>query len=78
MLLSLAAIAAVFVGVWILAVAIEFKIRPMGKGTQKSESVLPESSFSLISLLLFLFTPTRVTSPFHSLKFESEFHRSTD
>ena len=78
MLLSLTAIAAVFVGAWVLAVAIEFRLRPMGKRKQKSGILLPTSDVSLISLLLFLFAPTHFTNPSHSLKFGLEFHRGAD
>ena len=78
MLLPLTAIATAFVGVWILTLAIEFKIRPMSKRRQEPAIALPKSQVSLISLILFLFTPTPFVSPFHSLKLESEFHRSTD
>lgn len=78
MLIPLTAIVAVFVGVWFLAVAIEFKIRTMGTRKQKAAIALPESGVSLISLLLFLFAPTRFINPSDSLKFESEFHRGAD
>lgn len=78
MLLPLAAIATVFLGIWVLAVVIELKLRSMEKQKQKAKIAPPESGVSLISLLLFLFTPTRFISPSHSLKFESEFHQSTD
>jgi len=78
MLLLVAVIAAVFGGVWVLAVAIEFRVRLMRKRKQKSVIALPKSHISLISLILFLFTPTHFFTPLHSWKFESEFHRSTD
>lgn len=78
MLLPLTTIAAVFAGVWILAVAIELRLRPMGKRKQKPDMLLPKSDFSLISLLLFLFTPTRFINPSDSLKFGSEFHPGVD
>jgi hypothetical protein len=78
MLLPLTAIAAVFLGAWVLAVAIEFRLRPRRKRKQKSDILLPKSDVSLISLLLFLFAPTRFTNPSHSLKFGSEFHRGAD
>lgn len=78
MLLPLTAIVTVFVGVWVLAVAIEFMIRPMSKRKQKPDILLPKSDVSLISLVLFLFTPTHFLNPSNSLKFESKFHRNTD
>lgn len=78
MLFPLAAIATVFLGVWVLAVAIESRMRSMGKRNQKSNNLLPTSGVSLISLLLFLFTPTHFISSSNSLKFKSELYRSTD
>ncbi len=78
MLLAMVAIAAVFLGIWGLAVALESKFHRMGKRKQKPEVALPESSISLISLLIFLFTPTRLINSSNVLKFESEVHRSTD
>ncbi len=78
MLLPLAAIATVFLGVWVLAVAIEFRLHPLRKRKQNSAIALPESGFSLISLILFLFTPTPLIRPSNAWRLESEFHRGTD
>ena len=78
MLLPLTAIAAFFVGSWILAMAIEFKIRSLGKREQKTKLTLPESGVSLISLILFLFTPTRFINSFPARKFEPESPQSPD
>lgn len=78
MLLSLAAISAVFLGIWCFAVAIEFKIHLRGKGKQKSEIRLPKSGISLIPLLLFLFAPKHFTDSSNFLRFESDFHRGAD
>lgn len=77
MLLPLVTIATFFMGVWVLAIAIESRFRSMRKRKQKSD-VLPKSDVSLISLIFFLFAPTHFISPSDSPKFESEFHRSTD
>lgn len=78
MLLSLTAIAIGFVGIWVVAVAIKFRLRPISKRNQKAEIALPELSVSLISLLLFLFAPTRFINLSHTLKFEPECHREAD
>ncbi len=78
MLSALIEIAAVFLGSWVIAVAIQFKIRPQTRRQPKPEIVIPESEVSLLSLLLFLFAPMRVTRPFSSLKGRSMSHRSPE
>ena len=78
MLLPLTAIAAFFLGSWILAIAIEFKIRSLGKREQKTKLTVPESGVSLISLILFLFNPTHLINSFPARKLESESPQSPD
>jgi hypothetical protein len=69
MFLPLAAIAFTFFGIWILAVAVEFWIRSIGRA---KSAVLPKSGISLVSLLLFLFAPTKFTHLSNSLRFDAE------
>lgn len=78
MLFALVEIAAVFLGGWVVAVAIQFKIRPKRRRHPNPEIAVPESEVSLLSLLLFLFAPIRVTRPFPSLNGQSAFRRSPE
>jgi hypothetical protein len=76
MLLPFAAIAFIFFGFWVLAVAIEFWFHPMGR--PKIAIALPKSGISLVSLLLFLLAPASFADFLHPLTFEVESKRGED
>lgn len=76
MLLPLAAIAAVFLGLWVLALGIESGVRSTSR--PKSVGTLPKTGLSLLSLLLFLFAPTRFMESLPLLKSEAKSTQSID
>lgn len=76
MLLPLAAIAVVFFGIWVLAVAVEFWIRPPAK--PRSATELPKSNISLGSLLLLLFASTTFIDRLPPWKFEAKSQREAN
>jgi len=76
MFLPLVAIAFAFLGIWVFAVAIEFWIRSTGKS--RLAIALPKSDISLVSLLMFLFTPASFVDFLHPLTFEVESEHGED